>query len=95
MKKVGRPTIIRGYFGGWLNQKMEENGITYGEIAEKLGISRSTLRAYASKRISPPRIYIYGFAYLFNENVDLLFDLVIKDWPIETDKRSRGYINSD
>lgn len=95
MAQRGRPKRICGYFGEWLNTKLNEHGETYGELATKLGISRSTLQLFSKHKISPQPIYLYALAYLFNEDVDCLFELVRKDWPKSDENRKRGSIHAD
>ncbi len=89
MNKMRRPRDVSGKFGFWLNKMMNEYDCTYSELSNILGISRVTLRQFATKRVQPSRLHIYGLAYIFHENANMLFALVAQDWPDETRNKTR------
>lgn len=87
MPNVGRPRIIRGYFGEWMDNAINERGISFSKIAEDMGVARSTLMRYCNKTRAPNCMHLYAFAYYFNVNVNTLIALVNRDGA-----RERGRI---
>lgn len=72
MNRSIEPTIhtIRALdnFSSWLLQKLEETGMSHGELAREIGVSRKTILGYCNRHCYP-RLDVMAEIYAyFDEN---------------------------
>lgn len=62
-----------GYMGEVLQELREDKNLTQDEIAQTLGVNRSTISLYETGRVPVPHDSLIKLANLFNVNLDYLF----------------------
>lgn len=70
----------KGLFGSWLRAVIEREGITVNELANEIGLSRTSVSYHLNGKRKPHLYAIKKYAEYFGVNLWFVYNLVESDY---------------